>query len=93
MQKNSYFKTKMAKFCYDTNLYCNTSVIPLVNYCLIYTGTFCNFPCSEDQCEKEILEFTDCTGRVFSERFFIILIKFLADLGNQNSFLKNVLPV
>ena len=53
------------RFCYDTNRYCNNSIVPLANFCTIFFGTTCNFPCSENHCQKEIIEFVDCTGNIF----------------------------
>ena len=48
------------KFC-SNNLVCNSS-FHLVNYCTIYTGSDCDFPCTNntDLCQTEILEFTQC---------------------------------
>ena len=37
----------------------------MVNYCELMTGDDCDYPCSDSNCLKEIVEFTDCTGKIF----------------------------
>ena len=78
------------KYCSDKNLYCNSTVVPLADFCEVYFGPLCNFPCGKDQCEKTILEFTDCTGSsIFSKGLLCVLFWFLNKQNREGyAFLK-----
>ena len=67
------------KFCHETNPYCISSVVPLANFCTIFFGPLCLFPCSEDHCEEKFLNLL-----IYSKKgFFIILIQFLVGLASK----------